>query len=276
VHKVRLLRRRFKVKTICRTTLLRPRGGPGGVFDPPSAKCPPDRGSSGCVTGNPAPMLPINPAQIPWSANAVLPPSLSGAHRPPPPFEAARHGSRPTHIPNNYPNYPGPIPINGVPPQYGYGQAPSIPPPHIPQAGMGNDGRANTRSRKKKDALDFLLTIFPSDGFSALQFARSVAISAPNMAATFDGVVLELPGKPKTLYVDGKGAEAVSLRESIMTLLDLADDALECQALVIVLERSSPALNQVMRSLMRVGGTVVKKPPFNVDAAYILVGISIF
>ncbi|KIJ18669.1 hypothetical protein PAXINDRAFT_71204, partial [Paxillus involutus ATCC 200175] len=72
------------------------------------------------------------------------------------------------------------------------------------------------------------LNIFPRNGLSILPFAQSVVVSAPNMGASFDGVVLELPNKPKTLYVDGKNAPAVSLRESIVALLDLADEQLQC------------------------------------------------
>jgi hypothetical protein len=64
-----------------------------------------------------------------------------------------------------------------------------------------------------KDALDLLLNVFPRNGLSILPFAKSVVVSAPNMGATFDGFVLDLPGKPKTLYIDGKNAPAVSLRE---------------------------------------------------------------
>jgi hypothetical protein len=80
-------------------------------------------------------------------------------------------------------------------------------------AGGGGSGGPDIQPKRGKDALDFLLMIFPQDGPSAFPFAKSVSISAPNMGATFDGVVLELPAKPKTLYVDGKSAEAVSLRE---------------------------------------------------------------
>jgi hypothetical protein len=57
------------------------------------------------------------------------------------------------------------------------------------------------------------MTLFPHQGLHALPFAKSVAISAPNMGIAFEGMVLELPGKPKTLYVDGKSAESVSVRE---------------------------------------------------------------
>lgn len=78
----------------------------------------------------------------------------------------------------------------------------------------GDDSEDNESIEKpSKDALDFLLTIFPRDGLDALSFAKSVVISAPNTGAIFDGVILELPGKPKALYVDGKSAQSVSLRE---------------------------------------------------------------
>jgi len=120
------------------------------------------------------------------------------------------------------------------------------------------------------------MTIFTNNnGLAALPYSQSVAISAPNLGAAFGGVVLSLPGAPKTLYVDGKSAHSVSIRESIVALLDLADESLECSALVIVLERSSPALGNILHSLMYVGGSVVTKPPFPVDPAFVLVGLEI-
>lgn len=125
------------------------------------------------------------------------------------------------------------------------------------------------------DALELLATLFPRDAVNALPHAKRVSISSPGLGASFDGVVLTLPGKPRTLYVDGKSAEIVSLRESIVALLDLADEHLECNALVIALEKTTPALGDLLHSLMYVGGTVVTKPPFQVDPAYILVGLEI-
>ena len=65
----------------------------------------------------------------------------------------------------------------------------------------------------RNDALDFLMTVFPHQGLSALPHAKTVSISAPNLGVDFSGIVLELPGSPKTLYVDGKSAASVSLRE---------------------------------------------------------------
>lgn len=148
-------------------------------------------------------------------------------------------------------------------------------PPLTPDSSVEDDESEAVTTKQSNDALDFLLTIFPHDGLAALAFAKSVAIKAPNMGAAFDGVVLELPGQSKTLYVDGKSAESVSLRESIVALLDLADESLECSALVIALERSSPHLGELLHSLMYVGGTVVTKPPFKVDSAFVLVGLEI-
>jgi len=119
------------------------------------------------------------------------------------------------------------------------------------------------------------MTLFPRHGMSALPHSRSVTISAPNMGVEFNGVVLRVPGTPKTFYVDGKSAQSVNLRDSIVALLDLADEQLGCDRLVIVLERSSPHLGTTLHSLMYVGGTVVTKPLYGVDPAYILVGLEI-
>ena len=58
-------------------------------------------------------------------------------------------------------------------------------------------------------------------------------------------------------------------------MLDLADEQLECTALVLALEKASPALGELLHSLMYVGGTVVTAPPFPVDPAYVLVGLEL-
>lgn len=149
-------------------------------------------------------------------------------------------------------------------------------------------------------AHDFLLRLFPGSARVALKHAKSVRISSselavelpsPGSAFAFEGVVLEAPGHARTLYIDGKGAENVKLRErcvlyvmlilllltfySIVALLDLADEHLECSALVIALERSSPALASLLHSFLYVGATVVTRPPYSLDDAYVLVGIEI-
>lgn len=62
---------------------------------------------------------------------------------------------------------------------------------------------------------------------------------------------------------------------SIVALLDLADEHLQCEALVIALDRTSPALGDLLHSLMYVGAAVVTKPPFEVDEQFVLVGMEI-
>ena len=62
---------------------------------------------------------------------------------------------------------------------------------------------------------------------------------------------------------------------SIVALLDLADEQLDCAALVIALEKSTEGLGGILHSLMYVGGSVVTKPAFQVDPAYVLVGLEI-
>jgi len=125
------------------------------------------------------------------------------------------------------------------------------------------------------DALDLLTTLFPNHGITALKYARSVSVSSLEMGISFDGVVLELPGKPKTFYVDCKSTEIINLREGIVALLDLADEHLQCSAIVIALEKASPVLSSLLHALMYVGGTVVTVPDFPVDPAYVLVGLDI-
>jgi len=120
-------------------------------------------------------------------------------------------------------------------------------------------------------ALPFLQDLFPRRARAALRHATSVAITQDDV--TWDGVVLALPGTPKTLYVNGRGAESVQLRESIVALLDLAGEHLDCEGFVIALEKKTPALAGLIHSLLYVSGTVVSKPPFDVDPKYVLVGI---
>ena len=77
----------------------------------------------------------------------------------------------------------------------------------------GGNSVAAISASERNGALAFLSALFPRNALGALPHAKSVTIAAPNLGATFEGVVLELPGKPKTFYVDGKCAATVNLRE---------------------------------------------------------------
>jgi len=255
-----------KALTTCTITLLRSLADPDGGFDVPKSKCPPDRGSSDCVTGSLASMISASPNSNSSSSSLDSFSSKYPVYLPD--FSSHSVDIIPrSHLANVAPRA---IPRRSASP---YDLAtPPLTPDSDEEEGKVESGITTKHS---KDALDLLLNIFPRNGLSILPFAKSVTVTAPNMGAAFEGVVVELPGKPKTLYVDGKNAESVSLRESIVALLDLADEHLECSALVIALNKSSHALGELLHSLMYVGGTVVTKPPFQVDPAFLLVGLEI-
>ena len=61
--------------------------------------------------------------------------------------------------------------------------------------------------------------------------------------------------------------------DSVVALLDLASEHLECSALVIALERANSALKELLHSFLYVGASVVTKPHYPLDNAYVLVGI---
>lgn len=117
----------------------------------------------------------------------------------------------------------------------------------------------------------------------ASPYAKSVSVSADG--TNFDGFVLDIShafagANPRaninrTLFVDGKGANTVKLRESLVAMLDLADEHLSCKAVVIALEKSNPALRSLVHSLMYAGGTYVTQPIFEVDPGYVLLGIEV-
>jgi len=145
-------------------------------------------------------------------------------------------------------------------------------PPQTPQALSPNHDPT---------ALEVLATLFPNSAAAraALPYAKALRIisrqGATPEASTWDGVVLSLPGQERTLYVIGRGAEALMLRESVTALLDLADEHLECTAFVIALEKDTPGLGELVHALTYLSGQIVTKPPFVANPSYVLVGIEL-
>ena len=163
-----------------------------GGFDIPKSKCPPDRGSSGCVTGSPASKH-ATAYPTPQSTPEDTPrgfPSLSTTE------------TNPTTFPR-----PAPQPIPGAPRSNGYTDGLATPPL------TPDDSAEDISVHSNDDAFELLTTLFPNHGITALKYARSVSVASVEMGISFDGVVLELPGKPKTFYVDCKSAQVVNLRE---------------------------------------------------------------
>jgi len=127
------------------------------------------------------------------------------------------------------------------------------------------------------------MTLFPQAAMRVSPYAKAVSVSGEG--TTFDGFVLDLPRGfsgvnskttiTRTLFVDGKGADTVQLRESLVAMLDLADEHLHCNAVVIALEKSNSALSGLVHSLMYAGFSYVTRPVFEVNPAFVLVGIEI-
>jgi len=263
-----------EMATTTSTTTLRPsREDPSGGFDVPTHKCPPDRGSSDWVTDSPAPIIHSpTPSQSSLSSSQTSSYGSSIQYPPTPPPEQGAPASPPRF------NISPPPPSIG--PQEIVQKTPDIsglvtPPLSLGDSEGAEGGISAISAKQTKATLEFLTTLFPRNALSAMPYAQGVSVSSPNLGTVFDGVILDLPQKSKTLYIDGKNAQHVNLRESIVALLDLADEQLDCSALVIALEKSAPDLGDLLHSLMYVGGSVVTKPPFQVDPAYVLVGLEI-
>jgi len=247
---------------------------PSGGFDVPTQKCPPDRGSSDWVTDSPAPIIHSpTPSQSSLSSSHTSSYGSSLIQYPPTPPPEQGSPDSPSCF-NISPPPPSVCPREIVyKPSIGSGLV--TPPLSLEDSGGAVGGVSAISAKQTKATLDFLATLFPRNALSAMPYAQGVSVSSPNLGTVFDGVILDLPDKPKTLYIDGKNAQHVNLRESIVALLDLADEQLGCAALVIALEKTAEGLGDLLHSLMYVGGSVVTKPLFQVDPAYILVGLEI-
>ncbi|KAG8681915.1 hypothetical protein FRC08_015326 [Ceratobasidium sp. 394] len=205
-------------------------------------------GGAGC---NPAPASPSStsfPRPIPNSHSSLKYP-LTPDSSPDSP-----HHIPPRHTQHQYP-----------PRSSGQLQTPPQTPETLP---LNNDLTTPT-------ALEILATLFPNSAAAkaALPYAKALRITS--QASTWDGVVLSLPSQERTLYVIGRGAEALMLRESVTALLDLADEHLECTAFVIALEKNTPGLGELVHALTYLSGQIVTKPPFVADPSYVLVGIEL-
>jgi len=222
--------------------------GARGGFDTPHEKCPPDGGSPACVTGKPA--------------------------------HSVSSYSQHAHTNDSYFN---PTPKTSM---AQYAGVPVSTPPLSPSGGSTSSTSSSLTSMRSLDldhVPDFLASLFPRGVMRAAPYSK--AVSVPAGGRMFDGFVLDLPKSVlanapraaigRTLYVDGKGLENMQLRESIVAMLDLAGEQLSCQAFIVALDKSLPALGMLLHSLMYVGGTVVTRAPFEIDPSYVLVGIEV-
>ncbi|KIY44349.1 hypothetical protein FISHEDRAFT_77552 [Fistulina hepatica ATCC 64428] len=253
-------------------------GGPG-------AKCPPDRrgGSSDCVTGSLAPH-----SSPPFVRHSLLQPDRDVSLR-----------SRPTAIP--------------IPPITYTADSDDFTPPLTPDGSVSccssqssiefvaPPAHSNPAPSEADFALNFLKTLTPNYTTFANGCAKPVLLNVNARSCTtimtsiqnppksdksdgsmqFTGVILNIPGANKTLYirVDAQCVHDVYLSQGIAALLDFAADmsAQEPMDLIMVLDKSMPTqtLKTLLHSLMYVGGTVVSRPAFEVAKGVVLVGMEI-
>lgn len=174
----------------------------------PNEKCPPDGGSTNCVRDSSSSCFPPSFSMPAYS-------SFSCTH------ENTIYPSTPESVPSELASSVEsfslsrsaaslPIPVKNAP--LAPPHAP-ITPPYTPEDVRESGGLGCISSKQSSAALDFITTLFPRSGLSALPFAKSVNISSPGLKAEWEGIVLDLPTDRRTLYVHGKGAEHVDLRE---------------------------------------------------------------
>ncbi|KAF8637064.1 hypothetical protein AX17_003084 [Amanita inopinata Kibby_2008] len=189
-----LLSASFKVLIIYIIILPPSPVGQSGAFDAPKIKCPPDGGSSSCVTGSPTfiPSASLSSVTDPIS-NSPLQTSKSDGFSFQSQFPRLTSGSNVTPTGSEF-NTSTPL------------LTPDTCSPEQTTVSF-------TSGTNRKDALDFLMTLFPRQGLLALPHSKGLSISAPNLSVAFDAVLLDLPGTSRTLYVDSKSAETVNLRE---------------------------------------------------------------
>lgn len=186
-----------------------------GIFDTPPYKCPPPLGGSpACVTDSLASPFPLSdppPTSFSKPVRYSLSPTL-----PITPGSTPNSSTESLQLSQLAPYPAGTGRINST--AFRQPAPSSIPatPPLTPDSGSGT-GIAALAAKHNHEALDLLQALFPRDALKALPFTRSVKIQSNGLGAVWNGIILDMPVKGgdsrKTLYVDGKGAEHVQLRE---------------------------------------------------------------
>lgn len=161
------------------------------------------------MTGSPASLSPSSPASPPRLHTFYSNYRSQTAHRFTPEIASNELSSSPPSF-SLYSGKPAiPIPSKNVP-------LLPTPPPTPEDTPIGNNGSfGNISAKQSSAALDFLTTLFPRSSLTALPYTKSVSITSPALKAVWEGIILDIPGGHRTLYVHGKGAEHMELRERL-------------------------------------------------------------
>ncbi|KAG9306225.1 hypothetical protein G9A89_016129 [Geosiphon pyriformis] len=76
----------------------------------------------------------------------------------------------------------------------------------------------------------------------------TIVSTQPKSEYAWEGFVMN-----GTLFLKGNGLDNVDLRESIVAVLELAEECLKCRSLVVCLEKNDPQLANLIRTFMYIG-----------------------
>lgn len=122
-----------------------------------------------------------------------------------------------------------------------------------------------------------LTDVFPSHASVHQLPAQSVDLS-DLVGAGWQGAAVDNPvAGTRTLYVGGGELSDVELRESIIAVLERAEEELGCSGVVLALERGTQDLSNVVHQLMYLGCTVVSDHEQTglPNSEYILLGMDV-
>ncbi|GAA5899098.1 hypothetical protein JCM8208_003003 [Rhodotorula glutinis] len=122
-----------------------------------------------------------------------------------------------------------------------------------------------------------LADVFPSHASVHELPAQSVDLS-DLVGAGWQGAAVDNPvAGTRTLYVGGGELSDVELRESIIAVLERAEEELGCSGVVLALERGTQDLSNVVHQLMYLGCTVVSDHEQTglPNSEYILLGMDV-
>lgn len=168
---------------------------------------------------------------------------------------------------------------------------PSTPPSSLDSASTAPIHFKAFNAKFERQADSFNLATSPSSSTDHLEFfgqsGTFLEAVLPNNAMARSAIPVEADGLKLALLDDdeadtrvlyaqsGVGAPSLCLRENLVALLDRADEELDCDSVIVVLNKDDQELPQLLHSLLYVGGTVLDRKLYGHSKSTVLVGIDL-